>query len=354
MDSPLSSIVVNIFMEDLEMHALKMSPCKPKMWLRYVDDVFAICIWPHGEHFPESFHQHLITQNPSIQFTMERELEGRIAFLDVQLERRGTTALTSVLRKETHTDRYLNFNSSHPAKVLGGVAQCLKVRAAKVCDDGKWWWRQVMTNVQGQWLSWTGQWRGTWEADTIIESKIPPKLQFLSYVRGVSEWIEKMYQTLGVWTVMKSASTLRSSLCWRWSRPDQTEEGCSLQGAVQGLPMCVHWRDRKNLEEMSKQAQDSSEEEWPQEQYWRSRLGEPAPGQLGKAASVRQEERGYWRRRVLKVFHTTNSMRPQTWTVDCNSTPLGSPRCSRLLPLPPLCDLLSTSPHIPPLLIHSS
>ena len=39
------------------------------------------------------------------------------------------------------------------------------------------------------------------------------------------------------------------------------EEGCSIQGAVQGLPMCVHWRDRKNLGEKSKRAQDSSEEE---------------------------------------------------------------------------------------------
>ena len=32
----------------------------------------------------------------------------------------------------------------------------------------------------------------------------------------------------------------------------QEEEGCSLQGAMQGLPMCVHWSDRKNLGEASK------------------------------------------------------------------------------------------------------
>ena len=75
MDSPL------IFMEDLEVCALKMSLCKPKMWVRYVDDVFAI--WPHGEHFLETFHKYLNAQNPSIQFNMERELEGSIAFLDV-------------------------------------------------------------------------------------------------------------------------------------------------------------------------------------------------------------------------------------------------------------------------------
>ena len=66
MDSPLSSTVANILMEDLEMPL-----CGPKNWLRYVDDVFAI--WPHGDHLLETFHRHLNRQNPSIQFTMDVE-----------------------------------------------------------------------------------------------------------------------------------------------------------------------------------------------------------------------------------------------------------------------------------------
>ena len=69
-------------MEDLEMHALKMSPCKPKMWVRYVDDVFAI--WPHGDHLLEAFHWHLNAQNPSSQYTMDRELEGFLVPLAAQ------------------------------------------------------------------------------------------------------------------------------------------------------------------------------------------------------------------------------------------------------------------------------
>ena len=77
MDSLLSFIVANIFMEDLEMRAFKMPPCKPKMWVRYVDDVFAM--WPHGDHLLEAFHWHLNAQNPSSQFSMERELEGFLA-----------------------------------------------------------------------------------------------------------------------------------------------------------------------------------------------------------------------------------------------------------------------------------
>ena len=115
----------------LEVHALETSPCKPKMWLRHVDNIFAI--WPHGAQLLEMFYQHLT----SIQFTMERESEVKITFLDVQLERRGTTALTSVFHKKTHMDRFLNFNLYHPAKVFRGVIQCLRVRAENVCDEGK-------------------------------------------------------------------------------------------------------------------------------------------------------------------------------------------------------------------------
>ena len=101
MGSPLSPIVANVFMEDFETRALDTSPKKPKMWHRYVDDVFVI--WPHGDQLLEEFHQHLNRQNPSIQFTVEREAEGKIAFLDVQLKKVRTKIHTSVFRKKEHT-----------------------------------------------------------------------------------------------------------------------------------------------------------------------------------------------------------------------------------------------------------
>ena len=74
MGSPLSPIVANI-MEALETRALEISPYKPKMWLRYVDDVFAI--WPHGDDHLKTFHQHLNGQNSFIQFTMGRGPKAR-------------------------------------------------------------------------------------------------------------------------------------------------------------------------------------------------------------------------------------------------------------------------------------
>ena len=137
MGSPLSPIVANIFMEDFEAWALKTSPWKPKMWCRYVDDV--LLIWPHEEQWLEEFHHHLNGLNPSIQFTVKKETEGRIAILDVQPEKRVTKGHTSVFHKKTHMDRYFNFDSNNPARVKKGIIQCLRHRAEKVCDGSMKW-----------------------------------------------------------------------------------------------------------------------------------------------------------------------------------------------------------------------
>ena len=152
------------------------------------------------------------------QATMERELEGKNAFLDVQIERQGTATLASVFCKKTHTDKYLDFKSHRPAKVLLRVVQRLRVRAEKVCEEGKRWQeiqhlRQVFrangylepvvkNNMRG---------RPT-PSNTTMENETPPKLLHLPYVNGVSEQIEKLCHPLGVKTVMQTADTLRSQL----------------------------------------------------------------------------------------------------------------------------------------------
>ena len=105
----------------------------PRMWVRYVDDTFVL--WPHKEDELDTFHQHLNSQHPSIQFTMEKESEGKISFLDVQIERKEGKLSTRVYRKITHTDRYINYASHHHPKTKTGVIACLRNRAEKVCDQ---------------------------------------------------------------------------------------------------------------------------------------------------------------------------------------------------------------------------
>ena len=102
MGSPLSPVVANLYMEAFEKQALEASLRRPTFWVRCVDDVFSI--WPHDTQTLDEFLGHLNSHKQAIQFTMEKEEDGKIAFLDVL-----TLATTSIFCKKTHADRYMNY-----------------------------------------------------------------------------------------------------------------------------------------------------------------------------------------------------------------------------------------------------
>ena len=134
MGSPLSPVVVNIFMQEFEMRMLHTAPLKPSLWLQYVDDTFVT--WSHRDKELHNFLKHLNGQHNDIKFTMERETDGSIPFLDVMVERDGDKLTTSVYRKPTHTDRYLHYSSHHHHKVKSGIVDCLNQRAKRICKQG--------------------------------------------------------------------------------------------------------------------------------------------------------------------------------------------------------------------------
>ena len=51
MESPLSPIVFNIFMEHFEKEALETAPHPPSLWKRFVDDIFVILEAQHNDEF---------------------------------------------------------------------------------------------------------------------------------------------------------------------------------------------------------------------------------------------------------------------------------------------------------------
>ena len=111
MGSPVSVIVANLVMEDIEERALSSYDPSPRFWKRYVDDTVAVI----KSDQVSTFHSHLNSINPHIQFTMEIESNGSLPFLDVLLTRQPDGCIvTSVYRKATATDKYLSFNSHHP------------------------------------------------------------------------------------------------------------------------------------------------------------------------------------------------------------------------------------------------
>ena len=78
----------------------------------------------------ERLLSHLNSVEPSIQFTLEREKDIHLPFLDLNVSRgiRGNWE-TKVYRKPTHTDKYLAFDSHHPICHKKSVAKTLLRRA---------------------------------------------------------------------------------------------------------------------------------------------------------------------------------------------------------------------------------
>ena len=73
----------------------------------------------------------------NIEFTVEEASNCRLPFLDASVTRMETGSLqTSIFRKETHTDRVLNFNSSHSSNAKSAVVRALIGRIETHFADG--------------------------------------------------------------------------------------------------------------------------------------------------------------------------------------------------------------------------
>ena len=110
MDSPVSLVVAEIVMQNIEEQALAAYSETLPLWLRYVDDTITAV---HKNKIDE-FHEHLNKQNTSIQFTKEIKENGNIPLLDCLVTRENNTLRTTVYRKPTHTDRLLDQRSYNP------------------------------------------------------------------------------------------------------------------------------------------------------------------------------------------------------------------------------------------------
>ncbi|XP_057296137.1 uncharacterized protein LOC130625075 [Hydractinia symbiolongicarpus] len=100
----------------------------PRVWKRFVDDVFLIIKRAHLD----AFHEHINNLHPKIQFTTEHEKNGTLPFLDTLVSRNGGNLSVSVYRKPTHTDQYLNHTSNHQLSCKESAVSSLLDRAVNV------------------------------------------------------------------------------------------------------------------------------------------------------------------------------------------------------------------------------
>ena len=120
MGSPISPIVAKLLIKDLEVQAIRTSPTPPSLWKRFVDDTFTII----KKEDRSSFLQHLNSIHQNIKFTCEEVRDdGSMPFLDILVTPKEDGSLsTSVFRKPTHTDLYLQQDSQHTISSKYSVA----------------------------------------------------------------------------------------------------------------------------------------------------------------------------------------------------------------------------------------
>ena len=81
MGGPASSTTAEIYMQAHESTAISTVLHPPKVWDRFVDEVYSIVKRTHFENF---FH-HINNLHQNIKFTMEEESNGELAFMERSL-----------------------------------------------------------------------------------------------------------------------------------------------------------------------------------------------------------------------------------------------------------------------------
>ena len=102
------------------------------VWLRYVDDVFAVL--PDNIDL-DNFLASPNRLSPSIKFTIEKEFNNSIPFLDVEVIRgENNRQQFKIYRKPTHSNLYFHAFSGHSNKVKEAAINNIFQRAYKLCD----------------------------------------------------------------------------------------------------------------------------------------------------------------------------------------------------------------------------
>ena len=110
MGSPLAPVLANIFMGFYESKWLnEYNLNKPKFYLRYVDDILAAF---DNEQDSLNFLDFLNKRHPNIKFTIQKQINHSIAFLDAFIPGINNQNLTlQAYHKLTYTGLLLNFKS---------------------------------------------------------------------------------------------------------------------------------------------------------------------------------------------------------------------------------------------------
>ena len=129
MGNPLSPLLANLYMEFFEKNLLPTITSIPYKWKRYVDDVFVLF---HFNFDIETFFNDINNLVPSIKFTLEKENNGSLAFLDILIHRKEFEFKFNIYRKPTNNLKYVHYFSGHTNKIKMSVFSSMFLRALRI------------------------------------------------------------------------------------------------------------------------------------------------------------------------------------------------------------------------------
>ena len=134
MGSPLAPVLANNFMGFYESKWLNdYNHNKPKFYLRYVNDILAAF---DKEQDSWNFFNFLNKRHPNNKFTIEKQINHSIAFLDVFISDTNNENLTlPTYRKLTYTRLLLDFKSFTSYSYKISLIKCLIDRSFKICNN---------------------------------------------------------------------------------------------------------------------------------------------------------------------------------------------------------------------------
>ena len=200
MGSPVSGVIANLVMENIETRIFQNDNFHVLRWCRYADDTWVVL--PRAE--VDSFFRFINSIEDSIDFTLEREdVNESIPFLDVRVSRHSNFKFgTSLYYKPSHTYQHLNFESHHPLSHKRSVVRSLVNRVnllvSDECERVQEFQNVVRTlNVNGYPPRFIRETVGQQEIIRRI-SEPPSSRVVLPYVRGVSERISRILSKFNV------------------------------------------------------------------------------------------------------------------------------------------------------------
>jgi len=112
MGSPLSPIIADLVLRDLETISIKKLPFELSLYRRYVDDILLAAPLDQLKIILDTFNSY----HDRLQFTLEISINNMINFLDVTIILDDQRISFDLIRfeKPTNTGRYINYHSQHP------------------------------------------------------------------------------------------------------------------------------------------------------------------------------------------------------------------------------------------------